>query len=878
VSVPPGTRLGSYEITSLLGSGGMGEVYRAKDLKLGRDVAIKVLREDLATDSDRLSRFEQEARSASALNHPNIIHIYDVGEQDGAHYIAMEYVEGKTLREIVGRGALPTKKLLGLATQIADGLAKAHSAGIVHRDLKPENLMVTGDGFVKILDFGLAKLMPEPSQSDPEMATMTKRTQEGVILGTVQYMSPEQAAGRPVDYRSDQFSLGSILYEMATGRLAFQKGTTPQTQAAIIEDEPEPITGVSPQIPAHVVVILGRCLAKDPEERYDSTRDLAREVKSVQEILRSEPIAAPETEATRPRQTWLVLAAVLAVSIVGVLVWWPFTERTVVAPDTPLQAIPLTSYEGIEREPALSPGGDQVAFVWNGAGDGFNHIYLKLIGGGDPLQLTKTPANDYSPAWSPDGREIAFLREVEGGHEVLSIPALGGPERRLTTSTASGLSEMGAVGLELDWSPDGQLLALVDTDSPTEHGAIFLLSKETGEKRRLTSPPDGFLIDSNPAFSPDGRTLAFVRRTAVGESDLYIQDLNESQPRQITLLGALFLYDMDWTADGKALVFSHGELGRTRLWRVSKSGGDPARLSFGENARQISISAADGIAFTQWLEDENIWRVGGPTAGERGPPSELIASTRADYLPQYSPDGTEIAFGSGRSGKWNIWVCDREGEGAYQLTHEDLAATPRWSPTGDRIAFHVYFEKKRADVHVVDLKGAFPRNVTSAPSVDGAPSWSADERWIYFNSSRTGRWELFKIPTDGGETIQLTKMGGMRPFEGPNKQYIYYGTDPLEGIWRIPVDGGEERPIVKRPVHPLNWCLWRQNIVYIIQEGKKGPSIEMFDLTTGETTDLASLGPHTQTSVGLTVSPDGQWILYTQVDVESDIMLVENFR
>ena len=280
----PGTRLGSYEIVSLLGAGGMGEVYKAKDLKLGRDVAIKVLREGLASDPERLRRFEQEARAASSLNHPNIITIYDIGEHEGTRYIAMEYVEGKTLREMLGGEPLPTKKLIKLSTQIADGLAKAHTAGIVHRDLKPENLMVTSEGFVKILDFGLAKLMPQSTDADSEMDTVTKATQQGVLLGTLQYMSPEQAASRPIDYRSDQFSFGSILYEMATGRTAFKKDTMPQTLAAIIQDEPEPLITLNEKVPAHFPAIVERCLAKLPEERYDSTRDLARELRSVQEV------------------------------------------------------------------------------------------------------------------------------------------------------------------------------------------------------------------------------------------------------------------------------------------------------------------------------------------------------------------------------------------------------------------------------------------------------------------------------------------------------------------------------------------------------------------------------------------------------------------
>ena len=274
-----GERLGPYEIISPIGAGGMGEVYRAKDLKLGRDVAIKVLPKEFASDPERLRRFEQEAQAASALNHPNIITIHDIGEQDGTHYIAMELVEGKTLRQVLKDGPIPTAKMLGFASQVGQGLAKAHAAGIVHRDLKPENLMVTNDGFVKILDFGLVKLSPLPSNLDSQMATMSKmRTQEGVILGTVQYMSPEQAVGQTVDFHSDQFSFGSILYEMATGKRAFERESFAQTLTAIIEGDPEPATSLNPNLPRRLGGILKRCLAKDPSERYESTHQLATEV------------------------------------------------------------------------------------------------------------------------------------------------------------------------------------------------------------------------------------------------------------------------------------------------------------------------------------------------------------------------------------------------------------------------------------------------------------------------------------------------------------------------------------------------------------------------------------------------------------------------
>jgi serine/threonine protein kinase len=296
MSLDPNTRLGSYQITTSLGRGAMGEVYRAKDLRLGRDVAIKVLRPELASDSERLSRFEQEARAASALNHPNIVHIYDVGEALGHHYIVMELIEGRTLRQILAGAPLAEERLLDLARQLAEGLAKAHSAGIVHRDLKPENVMVTEDGFVKILDFGLAKLLAPLFEAGSEIETLA-RTRQGMLIGTVEYMSPEQAAGKSADHRSDQFSFGLILYEMATGILAFRRETAAQTLASIIESEPAPIAATNPRAPRALEAIVRRCLRKDPAARYGDSRELARELKSLlasaghtSEAPRDEPV------------------------------------------------------------------------------------------------------------------------------------------------------------------------------------------------------------------------------------------------------------------------------------------------------------------------------------------------------------------------------------------------------------------------------------------------------------------------------------------------------------------------------------------------------------------------------------------------------------
>ncbi len=332
----------------------MGEVYRAKDLELGREVAIKVLRKELASEPDGLKRFEREARTTSALNHPNITTIHHIGEHDGTRYIAMELVEGKTLRELLREGPLSTKKTLDVATQIAGGLTKAHAAGIVHRDLKPENMMVTEDGLVKILDFGLAKLIPQGSDVDPEMATVTRATRQGTLLGTVQYMSPEQAAGRAVDYRSDQFSFGSILYEMLTGRLAFREETVPQTLTAIMKDEPEPISKLNDEAPDQLLAIVERCLAKEPDKRYDATKELAAELENV-------PDTMSLSRRTRRRVLWTAaailsafLVSALGLNVFGLRDW--VSSKLTPAPIESIAVLPLQNLSGDPEQEYFADG------------------------------------------------------------------------------------------------------------------------------------------------------------------------------------------------------------------------------------------------------------------------------------------------------------------------------------------------------------------------------------------------------------------------------------------------------------------------------------------------------------------------------------------
>ena len=420
-------RLLHHEIVREIGRGGMGVVYEARDTRLGRPVAIKVLPPDKVADPERKRRFIQEARAASALNHPNIITVHDINSDEGVDFIVMEYVDGKTLDELIPSKGLRSSLALKYAVQIADALAKAHDAGILHRDLKPSNLMVTTEGRVKVLDFGLAKLT-DRSASSPDDATFSANpvTGDGLVMGTAPYMSPEQADGRKLDSRSDIFSFGSVLYEMITGQKPFIGDSPLSTVAKILSEDPKPASQLVPSIPPDLAKIVSHCLRKDPARRYQHMADVKVALEDVQEESASGPQAPVARTLSRRPWVWVPLLSMLLVG--GVFTWRQLRPTRF----EPLREVPLTTFPGAETHPTLSPDGNQVAFAWSGPKQDNFDIYVQLIGSGGPLQLTSDPASDYSPAWSPDGRWIAFLRsERLGNSELRLVPPLGGQERRL---------------------------------------------------------------------------------------------------------------------------------------------------------------------------------------------------------------------------------------------------------------------------------------------------------------------------------------------------------------------------------------------------------------------------------------------------------------
>lgn len=872
-----GTLIDHFEIISLLGVGGMGEVYRARDQQLRRDVAVKLLPAGLCLNRERQRRFEQEARAAAALSHPNILAIYQLGWYQSQPYIVAELLEGQTLREALRNGALPAPKVIEYGLQMAHGLALAHEKGIIHRDLKPENIFITKTGQIKILDFGLAKLRPG---ADDETRT-NPDTDAGVVLGTLAYMSPEQVRGQAVDERSDMFSLGAIFYEILTSRRAFQGKTAADLTAAILHDEPKPLCDLTPLIPWELERVIGRCLRKDPERRLRSMADLAIALAELKEESDSGKLHTAPVPRSRAWPVAIPVAALLIV-VAAIATWFFLGTRR--AQPAAFNVVPITTYPGFEKDPSLSPDGSQIAFSWNGPTQQKFHIYLKAIGPGSPLQLTNTTANDGAPAWSPDGSSIAFLRDVGAGHfKLVIIPALGGPERSLSEIL---ISAMWLSGPYLSWTPDSRSLVFAHQPRADAPAALFLLDVQSGDKHQLTFPPSGILGDGCAAVSPNGRTLAFCRCAQVGDwlTDLYTVPLSGGatagrEVKQLTT-GRYRLSGLTWDSEGNHLVFSSvREDGGQALWRapiLNGSGGTATELQLGSAVWPTIARRAPRLAFVRMVAGaQNIWRSELHDHSKKaGNPAPLIASTRADFAPRYSPDGKQIAFESSRGGSLQIWICSNQGEDCLQVTsmNSEYTGTPSWSPDGSKLAFYSRVNGK-SQIFRIGSDGIGLRQLTPGDANYFFPRWSTDGKWIYCSSTRTGTGQIWKFPSQGGEPVQVTRTGGFAALESRDGRSLYYTKMQAidSSLWKLSFDTHEEFQVLPS-VLMHNFDVVDDGIYF--EDGSS--ELKFFDTIHGAISSLTQLP---QGYVGLSVSPDRSSIIFTHSNSgSSELMLVDNFQ
>src|SRR6266852_1622341 len=636
--------------------------------------------------------------------------------------------------------------------------------------------------------------------------------------------------------------------------------------------------GEDPEKPQFIETVLGKGYRfKIPIELATGNRDKSSppnaDISSTRSGIRDAASARP-VFGQRPSTTRnVVLVGLVVCALVLSFVYYSRSHRSKAGQPT---VTPVVTNVGEKYTRTLSPDGQHLAFVWNGgAGPHFN-LYVKVVGTEESLRLTRQESLDFNPVWSPDGRYIAFCRIAKGATGIYIIPALGGAERKVRNTLWDDreFHETFWFG-RLSWSPDGKLLAYSDRASPSEDAAIFLLSLDSLEARKLTSPLRS-RGDFSPAFSPDGQTVAFARDSQ-GAQSIYAIPVSGRKEQPLTS-DTNQKWGLAWTPDGREIVFAEDDW----LWKISLRGGPRERLQFGQDGVEPSIRG-NQLVYVQRKLNHNIWRRNLNSSVPASPPGKFIASTRMESGPQFSPDGSKIAFESTRSGAYEVWLCSSDGSSLMQLTHlkPSVTGTPRWSPDGQQIVFDSR-PAGNPDIFVINVQGGPPRQLTSEPSDEAVPSWSRDGHWIYFASDRTGgSWEVWKMPSTGGPPVQVTRSGGFAAFESPDGKFLYYAKGfNVPGLWRVPTSGGDEVEVIGS-LEAGYWGYWAvvDNGIYYLDTATK-PGINFFDTATHRSTRVFDLeNSPAREDPGFAISPDKKTILYTQLDASySDIIRVEHFR
>ena len=872
-----GTRIGPYEIVGWLGAGGMGVVYRARDARLGREVAIKLIPETFATDASRLHRFEQEARAAGQLNHPNILVVYDVGTHAGAPYIVSELLEGASLRDRLPAGGLPSRKAIDYARQIAEGLAAAHDKGIVHRDLKPDNVFITSDGRVKILDFGIAKLT-RPSDDDAARHTsVPTETEAGLVLGTAGYMSPEQVRGEAVDARSDLFSFGAILYEMLTGHPSFSRGTSAETMTAVLkEDPPAPVRSDVPALER----IVSRCLEKTREARFQSARDLAFAL----EVLSGTSATAVKGAVVKAPRRWRTAlgVAVVALSIGAALASW--LTRGIAPPsvDNPLanaRFSRVTDWEGTESGGAISPDGRFVAFVSDR--DGQFDLWVSQLGTGRFLNLTQDIPSLSAPGilrtlgFSGDGDEVWFTQAGDSSAPKSLIPLTGGTPRPFLGQGAATPS----------WSPDGGRL----TYFINRGGDPFYLADRTGaDAQPLLVDKEGFFSGTmhshNPVWSPDGQWIYFAHGPEpTEEMNVWRVRPSGGTPEQLTTLHTAANLLAPISAHTLLYIARAEDQSGPWLWSLDVETKVSKRVTSGlEHYSSVSASR-DGRRVVATVADPkaSLWRV--PLLDRQAEDRDVqpfpLGSPRA-LAPRFG--GTSLFYLSTIGAGDGLWrFQDGHTTEVWKAADDSLTEPPAVSRDGSRVAI-VVRQAGKPRLSVMTADGTNAR--TLAPSLEvmvsggqGSADWSPDGKWIVAAAKDEQGSGLFKIPLDGSAPVRLVSGQFVNPVWSPDGTLIVYGG---------PVVGGQVPLLGVRPDGtPVEWPELRvrlgggyrflpdaTGLVYL----PRGQTLDfwLFDVATKATRQLTHLGNHGGLRT-FDLTPDGKAIVFDRSRENSDIVLID---
>jgi serine/threonine protein kinase len=830
-----GQTIGRYRLDAFIGEGGMGRVFRGFDPTLGRAVAIKLLPEKVANDRDRLDRFVREARTASALNHPNVVTIYEIGSHNDNQYIAMELLEGETLRDRLTHGKLEIRRAIDIIGQIADGVAAAHTAGVIHRDLKPENVVLTKAGYVKILDFGLAKLRESPMAADD--GATAKRTGPGTVLGSVGYMSPEQAAGREVDHRSDIFSIGCMLYEVLSGRRAFSGASSIDTLHKILHDDPAPLRDFTADLPPELQRIVRKCLAKEPDERYQSAKDLAIDLRSLRRDIDSSPRTASDA-ASKPKNSKAIIAAVIAVVVLAIAIAIPlFRKRTPAVPSAPMSITRLTA-SGNVIGATLSPNGEYLAYGYSDAGK--HSLHLKQLATGSSLQLvppagvgiwgisfapdsrsvffaikaSTNPAGalyeipilggspkllldriDSSPSFSPDGKRVAFTRmnEPTPGHSAVVVANSDGSGVKVLASKALPASFAPIFWGAPAWSPDGKMIAAALNLG--DESTLVGISVDDGKETRLTT--DKWTFVGQAAWTHDMKSLILVAKSKdTPVAQIWELTYPDGHRRQIT--NDLFEYRMiSLTSDDNALVsVAADQTGGTWLTPIDGSG-KPVKVSAGkyDGLRGIAAGSDRFLISSRESGKSEITSI-----DRTGNDRKVISSADEDALgPALSPDGKTMVFTSPRQSDWVLKRANADGSNAAELFHFAPSGHPPGNPqfTADGKAVLVQTTSEGDRVYLVDIAGGTPKPLP--PTDVYTAAISPDRKLLAYVAAKT--FGLVIANVDTGAIIKTFSNISANTYSllrwTPDGKAILHNAavNDRKNVWIQPIDGSAAHPV-----------------------------------------------------------------------------------